>query len=86
MHAVTFLPDAVRLPKAFEWADETPEFINHAGFSLMAYLALHDKKADDAKLAAFFPAIERHAGDDRNFVKKAVNWALRQIGKQQTLN
>lgn len=68
--------------KAFEWADEKPEFIKRAGFSLMAYLAVHDKKAEDGKLAAFFPVIENHADDDRNFVKKAVNWALRQIGKR----
>jgi len=68
--------------KAFEWADRDPEFIKRAGFSLMAYLALHDKKAGDDKLAAFLPVIEQHADDERNFVKKAVNWALRQIGKR----
>jgi 3-methyladenine DNA glycosylase AlkD len=68
--------------KAFEWAGKKPEFIKRAGFSLMAYLAVHDKKADDAKLAAFLPIIEKHADDERNFVKKAVNWALRQIGKR----
>jgi 3-methyladenine DNA glycosylase AlkD len=48
----------------------------------MAYLAVHDKKAPDQKIAAFLPLIEEHSGDDRNFVKKAVNWALRQIGKR----
>jgi len=68
--------------KAVEWAGRKPEFIKRAGFSLMAYLAVHDKRADDGKLAAFFPLIEKHADDDRNFVKKAVNWALRQIGKR----
>lgn len=68
--------------KAFEWADKKPEFIKRAGFSLMAYLAVHDKKVEDGKLTAFFPVIENHADDDRNFVKKAVNWALRQIGKR----
>ncbi|HVF46792.1 MAG TPA: DNA alkylation repair protein [Pyrinomonadaceae bacterium] len=68
--------------KAFEWADMKPEFIKRAGFSLMAYLAVHDKKAADAELSAFLPLIERHADDERNFVKKAVNWALRQIGKR----
>lgn len=68
--------------KAVEWSGKKPEFSKRAGFSLMAYLAVHDKKADDAKLAAFLPAIEKHADDDRNFVKKAVNWALRQIGKR----
>ena len=68
--------------KAFEWAGEKPEFIKRAAFSLMAYLAVHDKKAGDEKLAAFLPVIEKHANDERNFVKKAVNWALRQIGKR----
>lgn len=68
--------------KAVDWAGKKPEFIKRAGFSLMAYLAVHDKKADADKLAAFFPLIELHSDDDRNFVKKAVNWALRQIGKR----
>ncbi|HEV8593551.1 MAG TPA: DNA alkylation repair protein [Pyrinomonadaceae bacterium] len=68
--------------KAVEWSDKKPEFIKRAGFSLMAYLAVHDKKAEDEKLAAFLPLIEKHSDDDRNFVKKAVNWALRQIGKR----
>jgi 3-methyladenine DNA glycosylase AlkD len=68
--------------KAVEWAGKKPEFIKRAGFATMAYLAVHDKKAPDEKLAAFLPLIEKHAHDDRNFVKKSVNWALRQIGKR----
>jgi 3-methyladenine DNA glycosylase AlkD len=73
--------------KAFEWAEAKPEFVKRAAFSLMAYLAVHDKKANDAKLAAFLPVLEKHSDDERNFVKKAVNWALRQIGKRnQNLN
>jgi 3-methyladenine DNA glycosylase AlkD len=68
--------------KAFEWAEVEPEFIKRAGFSLMAYLAVHDKKAPDEKLAAFLPTIEKGADDNRNFVRKAVNWSLRQIGKR----
>lgn len=68
--------------KAFEWAEREPEFEKRAGFSMMAYLAVHDKKASDDSLAAFLPVIEKHAYDGRNFVKKAVNWALRQIGKR----
>ncbi len=68
--------------KAAEWSAVEPEFVKRAGFSLMAYLAVHDKKAGDDKLAAFLPVIEREAYDDRNFVRKAVNWALRQIGKR----
>lgn len=73
--------------KAFEWAEKEEEFVKRAGFSMMAYLAVHDKKAPDERLAAFLPVIESHSDDDRNFVKKAVNWALRQIGKRNiTLN
>jgi len=68
--------------KAVEWSERKPEFEKRAAFALMAYLALHDKKADDGKLAAFLPLIEKHSDDERNFVKKAVNWALRQIGKR----
>ncbi len=68
--------------KAFEWAERNEEFIKRAGIVLMAWLAVHDKKAEDEKLAAFLPVLERHSDDDRNFVKKAVNWSLRQIGKR----
>ncbi|MFN2500564.1 MAG: DNA alkylation repair protein [Pyrinomonadaceae bacterium] len=68
--------------KALEWAERDDEFVKRAGFSLMAYLAVHDKKADDARMAALLPAIEKWSDDDRNFVKKAVNWSLRQIGKR----
>lgn len=68
--------------KAFEWANREEEFVKRAAFSLVAYLAVHDKKAPDDKLAVFLPLIERHSDDDRNFVRKAVNWALRQIGKR----
>lgn len=68
--------------KALEWAERKPEFIKRGGFALMAYLAVHDKKAENDKLAAFLPVIEKHSDDERNFVKKAVNWALRQIGKR----
>lgn len=68
--------------KAFEWAAREEEFVRRAGFSMMCYLAVHDKKAADEKLAAFLPVIEKYAFDERNFVKKAVNWALRQIGKR----
>jgi 3-methyladenine DNA glycosylase AlkD len=68
--------------KAFAWSRRKKEFEKRAGFALMAVLAVHDKKAPDAKLAAFLPVIRREAADERNFVKKAVNWALRQIGKR----
>lgn len=68
--------------KAVEWAGRDEEFVKRAGFALMARLAWVDKKASNEKIAAFLPIIEREADDDRNYVKKAVNWALRQIGKR----
>jgi 3-methyladenine DNA glycosylase AlkD len=58
------------------------EFVKRAGFVLIAYLAVHDKKAPDQIFTPYFSIIEREAWDNRNFVKKAVNWALRQIGKR----
>lgn len=73
--------------KGIEWSERPQEFEKRAGFALMACLAWHDKKADDKKFLPFFTAIKDGASDDRNFVKKAVNWALRQIGKRNlTLN
>ena len=68
--------------KAVEWSEREEEFVKRAGFTLMAALAVHDKKATDEVFASFLPLIKREAGDSRNFVKKAVNWALRQIGKR----
>ena len=68
--------------KARVWAGREEEFVKRAGFVLMAALSVHDKKAPDAVFRAFFPLIRREARDERNFVKKAVNWALRQIGKR----
>lgn len=68
--------------KAFEWAERDAEFERRAGIVLMAWLAVHDKKAPDARIAQFFPVLESKASDERNFVKKAVNWSLRQIGKR----
>jgi 3-methyladenine DNA glycosylase AlkD len=68
--------------KAVEWSARDAEFVKRAGFVLMACLAVHDKKASDARFLAFLPLIQRESGDERNFVRKAVNWALRQIGKR----
>jgi 3-methyladenine DNA glycosylase AlkD len=68
--------------KAVEWSKRKPEFTKRAGFALMAWLAVHDKTAPDKRFKEFLPLIEAQADDDRNFVKKAVNWALRQIGKR----
>src|SRR5659263_172257 len=73
--------------KAIEWSGREEEFVKRAGFALMAVLAFHDKKASDAGFLKFFHAIEKESVDGRNYVKKAVNWALRQIGKRNiTLN
>lgn len=58
------------------------EFVKRTAFSLMCVLAVHDKKATDESFSHFFELIEREAWDERNFVRKAVNWALRQIGKR----
>jgi 3-methyladenine DNA glycosylase AlkD len=68
--------------KAIEWTKRKPEFEKRAGFSMMAFLAIHDKKAEDSKYEKFFPYIIKESADERNFVRKAVNWALRQIGKR----
>lgn len=68
--------------KALEWSKRKEEFVKRAGFALMAWLAVHDKSAPDQKFKRLFPAIERASTDERNFVRKAVNWALRQIGKR----
>jgi len=68
--------------KACEWSFREPEFEKRAGFVIMARLGISDKKTDDKKFESFFPYILEGATDERNFVKKAVNWAIRQIGKR----
>jgi 3-methyladenine DNA glycosylase AlkD len=68
--------------KALEWSRRTREFEKRAGFALMAALARHDREATDAWFAPFLAAIHRESTDARHFVKKAVNWALREIGKR----
>jgi 3-methyladenine DNA glycosylase AlkD len=68
--------------KAFEWSRRKEEFQKRAGFALAAYLAVHDKAANDIAFRKYLKVIEREAWDERNFVRKAVNWALRNIGKR----
>jgi 3-methyladenine DNA glycosylase AlkD len=68
--------------KAKEWCKREEEFVKRAGFVLMAELAVHDKQAKDELFLDFLPLIIGGASDKRNFVKKAVNWSLRQIGKR----
>jgi len=68
--------------KIVDWSQREEEFVKRTAFSLIACLAWHDKKASDERFIALLPVIKRGATDDRNFVKKAVNWALRNIGKR----
>ena len=68
--------------KAVAWSKRKEEFIKRAGFVMMARLAVSDKKAEDKQFEKFLPIIKRESKDERNFVKKAANWALRQIGKR----
>lgn len=68
--------------KALEWTGREEEYVKRAGFALMAWLAVHDKKAGDERFEIFFPAIILQSTDARNYVRKAVNWALRNIGKR----
>ena len=70
------------IEKAQAWSRRRAEFVKRGGFVLMAGLAVHRKELPDAVFLAFLPAIRREAADGRNFVKKAANWALRQIGKR----
>lgn len=68
--------------KIAAWSHRPEEFVKRASFSLVAYLSYKDKTSSDARFARFLKVIEREAHDERNFVKKAVNWALRNIGKR----
>lgn len=68
--------------KAIAWSKREKEFEKRAGFALAAFLAVHDKRAGNGAFQKFLQAIEREAWDERNFVRKAVNWALRNIGKR----
>jgi 3-methyladenine DNA glycosylase AlkD len=65
-----------------EWSNRDEEFVKRAAFALIASLASHDKKASDAEFEKLLPLIRGASTDERNFVKKAVNWALRGIGKR----
>jgi 3-methyladenine DNA glycosylase AlkD len=68
--------------KVFQWADKEKEFVKRAAFSLIAGLAVHDKTATEQDFERFLSLCIRHSNDERNYVKKAVNWALRNIGKR----
>jgi 3-methyladenine DNA glycosylase AlkD len=82
--ATTSLFDQTRFAwaKAVAWGRRDEEWVKRAGFALMAGLAVHDRTATDDSFRRLFPLVTRAAFDERNFVKKAVNWALRNIGKR----
>jgi 3-methyladenine DNA glycosylase AlkD len=83
LYLFAYVPFAWR--KAFEWSRREREFEKRAAFSLVACLTVHDRTATNEKFLKFLPVIKRGASDGRNFVKKAVNWALRQIGKRNLM-
>lgn len=70
------------LDKVVEWTARDEEFVKRAGFALIAWMAVHRKDLNDECFEAFLPTIREGSTDERNYVKKAVNWALRQIGKR----
>ena len=71
--------------KSIEWSNRSEEFVKRAGFVLMARLAVQEKKVSAESFQPFYDLIRHEADDERNFVKKAVNWALREIGKRKDL-
>jgi Predicted DNA alkylation repair enzyme len=82
LHCFRYTPFAHDL--AIIWPKRKEEFIRRAGFTMMATLAVGDKKAKDRVFLRYLLLIKKYATDERNYVKKAVNWALRQIGKRNT--
>jgi 3-methyladenine DNA glycosylase AlkD len=80
LHCFRYTPFAHNL--ATTWPKRKEEFIRRAGFTMMATLAVGDKKAKDRVFLRYLSLIKKYATDERNYVKKAVNWALRQIGKR----
>ena len=77
-----FAKSELALLKMLEWTERSSEFEKRAGFTIMATYCMADKKAENDLFEQFFPIIKREAHDDRLYVKKAVNWALRNIGKR----
>lgn len=82
MNLFVFTPFAWK--KAVEWSKRDEEYVKRAGFSLMATLAVNDKESSDERFAELFEQIKKGSADDRLYVRKAVNWALRQIGKRNS--
>ena len=81
--AFLFSPYAYQ--KAMEWSEREEEFVKRTAFVLMAGLAFYDKDASNEQLSEFLPIIRREASDERNFVKKAISWALRNLGKRNAV-
>lgn len=77
-----FIYTPFAMDKIYEWNDSSKEFVKRGAFTLIAVGAVHRKDWNDQDFIQFLPLIEKHSSDNRNFVKKAVNWALRQIGKR----
>jgi len=77
-----FVHSPLAWSKVEAWTSRRGEFVRRAGFSLLAMLAVHDKRSGDERFIAALPLVEAAASDERNFVKKAVNWSLRSIGKR----
>jgi 3-methyladenine DNA glycosylase AlkD len=79
-HLIDKTPFAYK--KVLEWTKRDEEFQKRAGFALIAWLTVHDKKVDDKEFEKFFLIIKKESTDERNYVKKSVSWALRNIGKR----
>ncbi|MBQ4801928.1 DNA alkylation repair protein [Aquimarina sp. MMG015] len=77
-----FAKSKFALAKIIDWTKRKPEFEKRAGFAIMAAYCMADKKSDNELFEQFFPIIKKEANDDRLYVKKAINWALRNIGKR----
>lgn len=77
-----FAKSDLALTKILEWSEREEEFQKRAAFAIMAAFCMHDKTSDNELFVQFFPIIEKASTDERSYVKKAVNWALRNIGKR----
>ena len=77
-----FFNHPLALKKCAQWSKNKEEFVRRAGFALMAVVAFKNKQVKNNDFIKFFPLIKKYATDERNYVRKAVNWALRQIGKR----
>ncbi len=78
------LKDRWSLPH--RWAPSEEEYVRRAGLVMIVALRIHDKKAEDKDFEQFFPLLKKYATDERNFVKKAVNWAIRELGKRSVVH